>query len=63
MTPRSMKRAALLCAAAAIALPSIAAADTLREALNGAYRTNPTLQAARAQQRATDETVPIEKST
>ncbi|MXO75409.1 TolC family outer membrane protein [Altererythrobacter aerius] len=57
-----MKRAALLCAAAAIALPSIAAADTLREALNGAYRTNPTLQAARAQQRATDETVPIEKS-
>lgn len=39
-----------------------AQADTLREALNGAYRTNPLLQAARAQQRATDETVPIEKS-
>ena len=37
-------------------------ADTLREALNGAYRTNPTLHAARAQQRATDESVPIEKS-
>ncbi len=38
------------------------AADTLREALAKAYATNPTLQAARAQQRATDETVPIEKA-
>ncbi|MCB2087677.1 MAG: TolC family outer membrane protein [Sphingomonadaceae bacterium] len=37
-------------------------ADTLREALAEAYRTNPTLQGARAQQRATDETVPIEKA-
>jgi len=50
----------LLCTTATIAVP--AHADTLREALNAAYRTNPTLQSARAQQRATDETVPIEKS-
>jgi len=37
-------------------------ADDLREALATAYRTNPTLLAARASQRAVDETVPIEKS-
>ena len=39
-----------------------ASADTLREALNEAYRSNPTLQSARASQRATDETVPIQKA-
>jgi outer membrane protein len=61
---RSGARAALLAgiAAASLAIAAPASADTLREALNGAYRTNPTLQAARAQQRATDETVPIEKA-
>ncbi|MGX7951179.1 TolC family outer membrane protein [Tsuneonella sp. HG249] len=53
----------LLLLGSALALASAPVhADTLREALNGAYRTNPNLQAARAQQRATDETVPIEKS-
>src|SRR5690606_17651052 len=36
--------------------------DTLREALAMAYRTNPTLQSARANQRATDENVPIERA-
>ena len=36
--------------------------DTLREALAMAYRTNPTLIAARANQRATDENVPIERA-
>jgi outer membrane protein len=55
-------RRLLLLGSAALALAAPAQADTLREALNGAYRTNPTLQGARAQQRATDETVPIEKS-
>jgi outer membrane protein len=57
-------RPALLAGAAATALglSAPAAADTLRDALNGAYRTNPTLQAARAQQRATDENVPLEKA-
>ena len=49
-------------AATAMAMSAPAAADTLRDALNGAYRTNPTLQSARALQRATDETVPIEKA-
>lgn len=39
-----------------------ATADELREALVMAYNTNPTLQAARAQQRATDEGVPIARS-
>ena len=57
-------RPALLAGAAATALglSAPAAADTLRDALNGAYRTNPTLQAARAQQRAIDENVPLEKA-
>lgn len=59
MTRRG-RRLALLAGAALLAAP--AQADTLREALASAYRTNPTLQAARAQQRATDETVAIEKS-
>ncbi len=37
-------------------------ADDLREALVMAYNTNPSLQAARAQQRAIDEGVPIARS-
>jgi outer membrane protein len=61
---RGWVKAALLAGAAAgvLGLPAPAAADTLRDALNGAYRTNPTLQSARAQQRAIDENVPIEKA-
>lgn len=43
-------------------VPATAQADTLREALASAYETNPTLEAARAQQRATDEDVPIQGS-
>lgn len=39
-----------------------ARADTLQQALAKAYVTNPTLNAARAGQRATDETVAIEKA-
>ena len=39
-----------------------AQADTLREALAQTYVNNPTLLAARAQQRATDETVVIQKA-
>lgn len=39
-----------------------AMADDLREALLQAYQTNPTLDAARANQRATDETVPIARA-
>lgn len=41
---------------------SSASAETLRQALERAYRTNPTLTAARAEQRATDEGVPIAKA-
>ena len=52
--------AALLAGTASLAAP--AHADTLRDALVQAYNTNPTLQAARAQQRATDEGVPLERS-
>lgn len=39
-----------------------AGAETLREALVRAYKTNPTLTGARAQQRAVDENVAIEKA-
>mgnify|MGYP001074899583 CR=1 FL=1 len=39
-----------------------ARADDLRDALLSAYNTNPALQAARAEQRANDENVPIAKA-
>ncbi len=42
-----------------LAVSAPAEADTLREAMLRAYQTNPTLNAARAGQRATDENVPI----
>lgn len=51
-----------LLAASACLLATPAAADTLREALAKAYQNNPTLEAARANLRATDETVPIERA-
>ncbi|MET0251301.1 MAG: TolC family outer membrane protein [Novosphingobium sp.] len=54
-------RAGLL-AAVAMVPAAPAAADDLRSALVKAYATNPTLQGARADQRATDEEVPIAKA-
>lgn len=48
--------------ASLLALSVPAHADGLREALVGAYNTNPTLEAARADQRATDEGVPIQRA-
>ena len=45
-----------------LSLGAPAHADTLREALSQAYETNPLLQSARARQRGTDETVPIERA-
>jgi outer membrane protein len=49
-------------AGAAVLLAGPAHADDLREALISAYETNPTLAAARANQRATDESVPIARA-
>lgn len=46
----------------AFAWAAPAAADNLREALAKAYLTNPTLESARATQRATDEGVPIQRA-
>jgi len=43
-------------------LASGARADDLRSALVSAYATNPTLQGARAEQRANDENVPIARA-
>ncbi len=60
MRSRNSIGVTLLAGAALIATP--ASADDLRDALISAYQTNPILQAARAQQRALDETVPIERA-
>ena len=60
-----MRKRRVLCAAlAASALMPLGAAraDTLQEALTAAYRNNPTLAAARANQRATDEGVAIQRA-
>lgn len=51
---------AALLGSAAMAAPAMA--ETLREALIGAYETNPNLTAARENQRATNEGVPLAKS-
>ena len=47
---------------AAVAMPSIASADTLRDALAQTYASNPTLTGARAELRATDEDVAIARA-
>jgi outer membrane protein len=63
MASRRRNRTGFSCACAIAALVGTGArADTLQDALVQAYETNPTLLGARAQQRATDENVPIEKS-
>ncbi len=54
--------AARLLAGAALLIAAPANADTLREAMAKAYSTNPTLTAARADLRATDENVPIARA-
>jgi outer membrane protein len=53
-------RSVLLAGACLAAVP--AEADTLKDALTEAYDNNPTLEAARANQRATDENVVIERA-
>lgn len=53
---RALASVALVAVTASLAMP--AWAETLQEAIALAYRTNPTLQAQRAQQRALDESVP-----
>jgi outer membrane protein len=53
-------RSILLASALSAAIP--ASAGTLREALQKAYASNPTLTGARAQQRANDENRPIQAS-
>ncbi|MDP4604836.1 MAG: TolC family protein, partial [Erythrobacter sp.] len=45
-----------------LALAAPAQADSLRDALAGAYTNNPTLEGARANQRATDEGVVIQRA-
>jgi len=59
---RMGSRVAALLAGAAMMAPSAGMADTLQEALAQAYQTNPTLQAARADLRGTDENVPIQQA-
>ncbi|GAA0265930.1 TolC family outer membrane protein [Alteraurantiacibacter aestuarii] len=58
--PAKGLKASLLACVCLTASP--AAADTLKEALAQTYFSNPQLEAARAQLRATDETVPIQRA-
>jgi len=62
MTPfqRCLLASPMLVAAAVSAGPALA--DELRDALTMAYQSNPTLNAARASQRAVDEGVPIARA-
>lgn len=59
---RGGSRLLLLAGACAMAFAPPVHADTLKEALTQAYHNNPTLEAARANLRATDETVVIERA-
>jgi outer membrane protein len=62
---RGLKLKAVALASAAILSVFVsvpAQADSLADAMRAAYRNNPTLQADRARQRATDELVPAAKS-
>ena len=64
--PRLIRRVALTSSCfGALALATMgtaAQADTLRDALAAVYNSNPTLEGARASQRATDEGVPISRA-
>lgn len=62
MRSKTCRRTAALLVLSSAMVPATAQADTLREALAAAYEANPSLEAARAQQRATDEDVPIQAS-
>ncbi|MHA7820643.1 MAG: TolC family outer membrane protein [Erythrobacter sp.] len=61
-TARRLKAATCLGALTLAGIAAPAQADTLREALAAVYNDNPTLEAARANQRATDEDVPIARA-
>lgn len=62
MTGRRGRGLAACAAISALVAAAPAWADTLREALVETYNSNPTIQGARAQQRATDESVPIARA-
>ena len=62
MAGRVKRTGLLIGAAMVVAGPGFAQAETLREALVAAYKSNPDLAAARATQRGTDETVPIARA-
>ncbi len=59
---RLLKTASCLGVLTLAGIASSAQAETLRDALAAAYNSNPTLEAARANQRATDEGVPIARA-
>jgi outer membrane protein len=60
--PARTRMFAVLIAGTMLTLPGAAQAETLQGALAKAYETNPTLNAARANQMATDENVPIQRA-
>ncbi|OYW21773.1 MAG: hypothetical protein B7Y98_10085 [Sphingomonas sp. 32-62-10] len=58
----SVVKSRVMAGVALLALAAPASAETLREAMAEAYKTNPTLAAQRANVRAIDETVPIARA-
>ena len=61
-TPGRTRKIVALFAGTMLAFPGSAAAETLQGALIKAYQTNPTINAARANQMATDENVPLQRA-
>src|SRR3546814_1503632 len=59
---RMIRKIAFLGSAALLLTPGAALADTLQQAMEAAYRSNPTLTAQRANVRANDENVPIARA-
>src|SRR3546814_6689249 len=57
-----IRKIAFLGSAALLLTPGAALADTLQQAMEAAYRSNPTLTAQRANVRANDENVPIARA-
>ena len=59
---RILKTSSCMAAAMLAVAGTSAQAETLRDALIAVYNSNPTLEGARASQRATDENVPISRA-
>lgn len=57
-----IRKSALFAGCAALLLPGVASSETLNEALEAAYRNNPSITAQRASVRIADENVPLARA-